>query len=59
MAAACRYLDGCPSYPMPYASGQHPDHYEYHGKFPGDFVWGVGEGVDSVIFCHCYFMHFS
>ena len=45
LMAACRYLDQCPTYPMPYGPGQQPDHYEYHGKFPEGFVWGVGERV--------------
>ena len=29
-------------FPKPYILEQYPDQYELYGKFPKDFVWGVG-----------------
>jgi hypothetical protein len=38
----CRFLEECPTYPLPYCNGGWPRTYKYSGGFPDDFVWGVG-----------------
>jgi hypothetical protein len=41
-APVCIGLAECPDFPQPYANGDYPTSYEYSGKFPEGFVWGVG-----------------
>ena len=38
----CRGFEKCPDYPLPYAFGTWPKTYNYTGRFPDGFVWGVG-----------------
>ncbi|CAE7868570.1 BGLU4 [Symbiodinium microadriaticum] len=38
----CRGFEKCPEYPLPYAFGTWPKTYNYTGRFPDGFVWGVG-----------------
>mmetsp|Transcript_15880 Transcript_15880/g.31117 ORF Transcript_15880/g.31117 Transcript_15880/m.31117 type:complete len:565 (+) Transcript_15880:37-1731(+) len=37
----CKGFDKCPDFPLPY-NGTYPDHYDYGGKFPDNFIWGLG-----------------
>lgn len=32
----------CPAFPEPYANGDYPTSYNYTGKFPDGFIWGLG-----------------
>ncbi|CAE7741059.1 BGL1B, partial [Symbiodinium pilosum] len=38
----CRGFQKCPSYPMPFEFGAWPQTYNYRGRFPEGFAWGLG-----------------
>merc|ERR1719222_387810 len=38
----CVGFEKCPEYPKPFLFGTWPETYKYTGKFPTDFVWGLG-----------------
>eukprot|EP00446_Apocalathium_sp_SHHI-4_P013931 CAMPEP_0177200098 /NCGR_PEP_ID=MMETSP0367-20130122/26036_1 /TAXON_ID=447022 ORGANISM="Scrippsiella hangoei-like, Strain SHHI-4" /NCGR_SAMPLE_ID=MMETSP0367 /ASSEMBLY_ACC=CAM_ASM_000362 /LENGTH=791 /DNA_ID=CAMNT_0018648511 /DNA_START=12 /DNA_END=2387 /DNA_ORIENTATION=- len=50
-------LPDCPGYdtgcaglkwPMPYKIGEYPKVYDYEGKFPKDFIWGMGTAAYQI-----------
>lgn len=41
-AEECLGLSACPEFPAPYDDGVYPTAYDYSGKFPDGFIWGLG-----------------